>query len=242
MNEVLICQEAKNRGKFGHKLNFRINLARLVYYNPDIVLLDDPLSAVDTHVGKFLFDQCINGILKQKTRVLVTHQLHVLPKVDYIYVIKNGKITEHGTYPQLIENAQEFSALMKSYGGEGDETRVHEEIEISKMDVDRIELALLSDKGKNGAREIMQKEERSTGSVKSTIWMTYFKAAGGWNAFIIPCLLLSIIVQIFAVGTNYWLAIWTNGQIQSFSQLNYITVYLGISVGSSIMAYLFGVL
>ncbi len=55
----------------------RVNLARAVYYDADTVLLDDPLSAVDAHVSKFLFDECICGILKGKTRVLVTHQLQL---------------------------------------------------------------------------------------------------------------------------------------------------------------------
>ncbi len=57
----------------------RVNLARAVYYDADTVLLDDPLSAVDAHVSKFLFDECICGILKDKTRVLVTHQLQLRP-------------------------------------------------------------------------------------------------------------------------------------------------------------------
>jgi len=65
----------------------RINLARAVYYDSDIILMDDPLSAVDAHVSRDLFDHCITGALAGKTRILVTHQLHVLPRVDYIIVM-----------------------------------------------------------------------------------------------------------------------------------------------------------
>ena len=65
----------------------------------DIVLLDDPLSAVDAHVGNALMENCLlSGPLSHCTRVLVTHSLSALPFVDYIYVLGDGRIVEHGTY------------------------------------------------------------------------------------------------------------------------------------------------
>ena len=69
-------------------------------YSPaDIVLLDDPLSAVDAHVGKAIVEDCLlSGPLSQRTRILVTHALHVLDKMDYIYVMEDGEIKEQGTY------------------------------------------------------------------------------------------------------------------------------------------------
>lgn len=74
-------------------------MARAAYSQSDIVLLDDPLSAVDAYVGKSILDQCLlNGPLADRTRVLVTHALHVLDKTDYIYIMENGTITEQGTY------------------------------------------------------------------------------------------------------------------------------------------------
>jgi ATP-binding cassette subfamily C (CFTR/MRP) protein 1 len=61
--------------------------------------MDDPLSAVDAYVGKAILEQCLlNGPLADRTRILVTHALHVLDKTDYIYVMENGIITEQGTY------------------------------------------------------------------------------------------------------------------------------------------------
>lgn len=65
----------------------RVNLARAIYRQADIYLLDDPLSAVDTHVGKHLFEECINRYLSGKTRILVTHQLQYLKKADHIVVL-----------------------------------------------------------------------------------------------------------------------------------------------------------
>lgn len=66
----------------------RINLARCLYVDADIYLMDDPLSAVDTHVGRHLFDHAINGFLKDKIRILVTHQLQYLADVDQILALK----------------------------------------------------------------------------------------------------------------------------------------------------------
>ncbi len=66
----------------------RINLARCLYVDADIYLMDDPLSAVDTHVGRHLFDKAVNGFLHDKIRVLVTHQLQYLKDVNQILVLK----------------------------------------------------------------------------------------------------------------------------------------------------------
>ena len=96
----------------------RINLARAVYNEPDIVLLDDPLSAVDAHVAHHLFDACIGGALKGKTRVLVTHQLAFCsaPTVDRILVIKDGTIFEDGSFTTLMANpAGELHRLMEEF-------------------------------------------------------------------------------------------------------------------------------
>ena len=77
----------------------RVSLARAAYSSSDVVLLDDPLSAVDSYVGKAILRNCLlNGPLAGRTRILVTHALHVLDKTDLILVVDNGKIVEQGTY------------------------------------------------------------------------------------------------------------------------------------------------
>lgn len=70
----------------------RVSIARAVYADADVYLLDDPLSAVDSHVGAALFSECINGALKRKTRVLVTNALQHLPQADHIVVMSGGAI------------------------------------------------------------------------------------------------------------------------------------------------------
>ncbi|XP_021917145.1 multidrug resistance-associated protein 1 isoform X2 [Zootermopsis nevadensis] len=92
----------------------RVSLARAVYNNADIYFLDDPLSAVDSHVGKHIFENVIgpSGILRRKTRVLVTHGITYLPDVDMIVVLKDGEVTEMGTYKQLLEKKGAFAEFL----------------------------------------------------------------------------------------------------------------------------------
>jgi ATP-binding cassette subfamily C (CFTR/MRP) protein 4 len=71
-------------------------LARAVYSDTSIYIFDDPLSAVDAHVGKHMFDECIVKYLKKKTRILVTHQLQYLRIVNRIIVLKDGQIEAEG--------------------------------------------------------------------------------------------------------------------------------------------------
>lgn len=95
----------------------RVSLARAVYSQSDIYLLDDPLSAVDAHVGKHIFNKVIGpiGILKGRTRLLVTHGITMLPSVDRIYVLVNGEITENGNYIDLIKQKRAFADFIEQH-------------------------------------------------------------------------------------------------------------------------------
>ncbi|NXV20153.1 MRP3 protein, partial [Cepphus grylle] len=95
----------------------RVSLARAVYSSSDIYLLDDPLSAVDSHVAKHIFDKVIgpDGILKGKTRILVTHGISFLPQVDHVVVLVDGKISEMGSYQDLLKQNQAFAEFLRNY-------------------------------------------------------------------------------------------------------------------------------
>ena len=86
-------------------------------------MLDDPLSAVDSHVGKHIFDHVIshNGLLAKKTRVLVTHGITYLPKTDHIIVMKEGKVSEQGSYDELLGQKGEFANFLLEYMTEMDD-------------------------------------------------------------------------------------------------------------------------
>ena len=107
-------------------------MARAIYQEADVYYFDDPLSAVDSHVGKHIFDKVIGpqGLLKGKvryiqlicylvsifqTRVFVTHGLSYLPQCDVIVTIENGRISEMGAYAELIDNSGAFAEFVRTY-------------------------------------------------------------------------------------------------------------------------------
>ncbi|XP_073163814.1 ATP-binding cassette sub-family C member 12 isoform X3 [Lepidochelys kempii] len=92
----------------------RISLARAVYANRDIYLLDDPLSAVDAHVGKYIFEKCIKEALKEKTVVLVTHQLQYLEFCDEVILLEDGEIYERGTHEDLMKEKGRYAQLIQN--------------------------------------------------------------------------------------------------------------------------------
>ncbi|KAM5135322.1 ATP-binding cassette sub-family C member 3 [Mantella aurantiaca] len=117
----------------------RVSLARAVYSTSDVYLLDDPLSAVDAHVAKHIFDNVIgpDGLLRGKTRVLVTHGISFLPQVDHIVVIVDGKVSEMGSYQELMKQNGAFAEFLRNYAFD-DEV---EEEELTILDEEEVLLA-----------------------------------------------------------------------------------------------------
>uniref|UniRef100_A0A673I337 Multidrug resistance-associated protein 1 n=1 Tax=Sinocyclocheilus rhinocerous TaxID=307959 RepID=A0A673I337_9TELE len=95
----------------------RVSVARAIYCNCAVYLLDDPLSAVDAHVGKHIFEKVIGpqGLLQGRTRVLVTHGLSFLPQADLILVMVDGEITEMGSYTELLGRQGAFAEFLRTY-------------------------------------------------------------------------------------------------------------------------------
>ncbi|GFN81567.1 canalicular multispecific organic anion transporter 1 [Plakobranchus ocellatus] len=125
--ETVIGGENAEIGEKGTNLSGgqkqRISLARAAYHDSDVYLFDDPLSAVDSHVGKHIFKNVISnsGMLKNKTRVLVTHGIHWLPMVDKILVLHQGQLLQAGTYEELLSKDGPFAQYLRNYLMEDDE-------------------------------------------------------------------------------------------------------------------------
>lgn len=207
----------------------RLSLARSVYFNAGLVVMDDPLSAVDAHVGKRIWKQCVLGELKDRTRVIATHQLHVLPDVDIVICMKDGAISDSGSYSELMDNNGEFSKLMAQYGGvdkksaklatdkgyswDLDESSVSStggETQDLGKDVDK--------KGAPAANKLMTEEEREMGAVSTKVYAEYFKMVG-WGLWI-TVVMLYVVQQICGVMMNYWLSLWSANKLEFSTKTN----------------------
>ncbi|EPB66686.1 ABC transporter, ATP-binding protein [Ancylostoma ceylanicum] len=130
----------------------RISLARAVYQDFDVYLLDDPLSAVDAHVGRHIFENVLgpNGLLRDKTRILVTHRLSYVKPADEIVVLEDGQIIEIGRYNDLIKQRGVFAKFVEEYKSKSEEDEEQEGVEIEqdsdlgKVDVGGSTKSLLS--------------------------------------------------------------------------------------------------
>ncbi|XP_074481011.1 ATP-binding cassette sub-family C member 12-like [Sebastes fasciatus] len=124
----------------------RISLARAVYSNKDIFLLDDPLSAVDAHVGKHIFEECIKKELQGKSVILITHQLQYLEFCDDILVLDDGEVREAGNHQALMEANGRYAQLITDYQMEESEGESENEYEeVSPQDAAQLKDVELSD-------------------------------------------------------------------------------------------------
>ncbi|CAH1105167.1 unnamed protein product [Psylliodes chrysocephalus] len=180
----------------------RVNLARAIYRQSDIYLLDDPLSAVDTHVGKQLFKECITGYLKNKCVILVTHQLQYLRSVNCIYLLNAGKVKAFGTYQALKKLDSSFTKLLCSSEDEDkkQDTRISTRSE-----------SVASDMESFAKEEVVElkKEERATSKISGRVYKNYFKA-GGNILKTIALLCTFIATQVFVCLSDFFLTIWVN--------------------------------
>jgi ATP-binding cassette subfamily C (CFTR/MRP) protein 4 len=172
----------------------RINLARAVYKDADLYLLDDPLSAVDAHVGKQLFDNCIKYYLRNKSTVLVTHQLQYLGGADVIHLMENGKLTTSGSYQELKESDNEFLKLLESQGSDETVDKAKDEVVVDE-EVENEPVAV--------------KESQGDGVVSNQVYRDYFQA-GGTVVVSVVMILLHVMVQLSGNGTDYFLSFWVN--------------------------------
>ncbi|KAI0733631.1 ABC protein [Fomitopsis betulina] len=231
----------------------RVNIARALYYDADIVIFDDPLSAVDAHVGKALFTNAIVGALRSrgKTVILVTHALHFLDQCDHIYTMKNGRIEEQGTYDELMVNGKEFSRLMIEFGGSGTEEE-EEDIEEHAIEQPRGKLVkavdgakIREDSAKRAAAgtgklegRLIVPEKRTTGSVSWKIYGEYLKAGKGWITG--PGVLLFVILGQGCTIMNSYTLIWWEEDQWGKANWFYQTLYALLGVGQAIFTFAIG--
>ncbi|PGH16379.1 hypothetical protein AJ80_05229 [Polytolypa hystricis UAMH7299] len=206
----------------------RLNIARAVYFDSDIILMDDPLSAVDAHVGRHIFDNTIRGRLKNKCRILVTHRLNILSRCDRIVWMEDGYIKALDTFESLMETDVGFRELMASTTQEArsDET------------IAQAQTASASPDGQNSEpASLMQEEERSASSVKWEVYLAYIRASGSVFNGVIPFILLAV-AQGSNIVTGLWLSYWAENKF-ALSRNGYIGIYAGLAVIQALLLFSF---
>ncbi|XP_062453681.1 multidrug resistance-associated protein 1-like isoform X1 [Rhea pennata] len=217
----------------------RVSLARAVYSNADLYLLDDPLSAVDVHVGKHLFEKLIGplGLLKRKTRILVTHNLTLLPQTDLIIVMEEGRISQMGTYQELISKRANFAQLTQVFTTENrsEETILvkvsssKEECQLGKSLTQRELLKHKNPSFDQWRTHRKNKEKVATGGMKMAVVLKYLQAFDWrWVWLTIAAYLGQ---NALAIGQNLWLSTWTaeTAKVDDFTEWKQLRNYkLGI--------------
>ncbi|KAM4554976.1 ATP-binding cassette sub-family C member 5 isoform 1-T1 [Odontesthes bonariensis] len=189
----------------------RVSLARALYSDRPILLLDDPLSAVDACVGSHIFNKAIRGAAKGKTVLFVTHQLQYLPECDDVILMKDGQIAEHGTHAQLMGKERDYANLFNSMQQENlvkENLKNNQQREGAKKADSAVDVAKVIPKVESKSREqLMKAEEKGSGAVAWSVYGAYIKAAGGPLVFIINAFFFLSTTGSIAFS-NWWLSHW----------------------------------
>ncbi|XP_010499572.1 PREDICTED: ABC transporter C family member 12-like [Camelina sativa] len=214
----------------------RVSMARAVYSNSDVYIFDDPLSALDAQVAHQVFDSCMKNELKEKTRVLVTNQLHFLPLMDRIILVSEGMIKEEGTFAELSKSGSLFKKLMENAGKmDAQEVNTNDENILKPSPTVTIDVSERNQgstkQGKRRRSVLVKQEERETGIVSWNVLMRYKEAVGGlWVVMILLACYLS--TEVLRVSSSTWLSFWTEQSTsKSYSPGFYIVVYALLGFG-----------
>eukprot|EP01119_Soliformovum_irregulare_P017045 TRINITY_DN5018_c0_g1_i3.p1 TRINITY_DN5018_c0_g1~~TRINITY_DN5018_c0_g1_i3.p1 ORF type:complete len:802 (-),score=245.21 TRINITY_DN5018_c0_g1_i3:165-2570(-) len=208
----------------------RLSLARAVYQDADIYVLDEPLGAVDTTVAKAIFKDCIQKYLSDKTVILITHQLQFLPMVDQVVVMEEGRVKHQGTFQELLSSGVDLSSILEMHSERLMDVQKKEEGD-PQEDAPEKEEQVKSNSQDMG--KIISKEEKGTGAVKSGVYFGFFKSYR-WGPLLMILALISFLAsQGTRMAGDYSLALWAYAnetQSQSGEQdrsAYYLKLYTG---------------
>ncbi|CAL5208905.1 unnamed protein product [Lathyrus oleraceus] len=213
----------------------RIQLARALYQNADIYLLDDPFSAVDAQTATNLFNEYIMEGLAGKTVLLVTHQVDFLPAFDFVLLMSDGKILQAASYHHLLTSSKDFQELVNAHKETaGSDRLVDVTSERNSSSAKEIRKTYVEKEKQFEAPEgdqLIKQEERETGDQGLKPYLTYLSQNNGYIYFSVA----SISHLIFLIGQilqNSWMA--ANVDNPKVSTLRLILVYLLIGVSSTV--------
>jgi ABC-type multidrug transport system fused ATPase/permease subunit len=191
--------------------------------------MDDPLSAVDAHVGEHIFSKAITGSISQgMTRILVTHHVHVLARCDKVIIFDQGRIKHQGKYQHLVASGVDFAGAVdvsKIKGSQSVGEAPVEEADASKIahagttdndpTTDAKQESTIQEKAdmKKAGETLVKEEEQEKGQVAGDAYVRYAKAGGLCIAF--SCILIQGIGRAFEISSTFWLAIWAEDMLSA---------------------------
>ncbi|KAJ4251970.1 Transporter of the ATP-binding cassette (ABC) [Fusarium torreyae] len=203
----------------------RISLARALYSNSAHLLLDDCLSAVDSHTAQWIFSNCIRGpLMRNRTCVLVTHNTTLcVPSSDFVVLLDNGRVDIQGPSAEVIASGKLGEEIQKSHPGSAMPSRIPSRVPSSVGDddttvngqgdaldgVDSSKKDTAQSKPKKDAME----ETKATGSVKWPVLKLYLQSMGPWWFWVVA-LFVFIAQQVSGLATNLWVREWANQYVE----------------------------
>jgi ABC-type multidrug transport system fused ATPase/permease subunit len=242
----------------------RVAIARAVYQNADVYILDDILSAVDSHVGSDIFKNCIKKTLKNKLVLFVTHSLSFLNKCDQVVVIESGVIVEQGAYAQLmkkngvlanmvanyVEQVQEEESPAAQTGIQCPEVSALEEEEqddsegSSDSADDRQERRSRTSSTRSNesstkkTNKLIVDEDRSTGDVEWRVYYSWIHAFGGIVAGL-AVIVAFVLAQGVSLLSTVWISYWSeHAQKYPQDQMYYVYVFMALNGLYAFMSFL----
>ncbi|XP_054158176.1 ATP-binding cassette sub-family C member 4-like [Oppia nitens] len=211
----------------------RITLARALYNNADIYLLDDPLSAVDTEVANHIFEKCITGYLKSKSVILVTHQIQFIKKATKILVVSEGQPLAIGSYEQLMESGIDFMSLIKEDNKHENSSSGDNISKDQNQLTDEQQNTVIADQFRNRSISVLSsqstqetdlcetdekiaEENKAQGTVRAGVYWEYIRSGAG-PVLLIVGLLSAIVSQVLQNYSDYWLSEWSNKEDSSIA-------------------------
>lgn len=220
----------------------RINLARSAYSDANILLFDDVLSAVDARVGKHIVTNLINGLLRDRTKILATHQLSLIESADKVIYLNGDGSIDFGTLYDLLERNNQFRRLIEFNTdiGRDNESRNSNVVENYQNDnaseynnteyegAKLIRQQSVVPESSDIAGKIMGDEEKATNAISWDIYKKYINLGSGffgWTAapVFIFLITLATFCQLF---TNTWLSYWTEKRFTGMTDNVYVAVYV----------------
>ncbi|KAM9770720.1 ATP-binding cassette sub-family C member 10 [Menidia menidia] len=175
----------------------RLALARAVYMDKDVYLLDDPLAAVDTDVAEHLMKKCIMGLLRGKTRILCTHRIEFVDKADVMVLMDNGTIIKTGPPAEILPLVQTLPQMERN-------DHIAEQDDSTEQDGDKPNSS--PDPFVDDDPHSLEGEQKQVGGLAWRVYQTYWRAVGGVLAASI--LLSLLLMQASKNASDWWLSHW----------------------------------